>query len=131
MRKLITLLCLITALVVALGPPGQTAPTKSIEVKAPVLPIIGNADELANTVIQPTPAVNSVPTVEKPGSQTNATNLIAYEKPVLSITELIYFCSDEYTVYCWTDEANANGYPQEGEYPLKCPLTDSITTTSI
>ena len=111
MRKLIALLCLITALVVALGPPGWATT---------VLPLNDTPANALPVSIVATPTVNDQPT----------TTDLVYKKPSLSITELLYYFYfyDEYTVYCWADEANANGYyPQEGEYPL----TDSTTTSMI
>jgi len=123
MRKLIALLCLITALVVALGPPGWATTVLPLNV----------IDTPAVTVNALPVSIVATPTVNqpKPTSETTTTTTdLVYKKPSLSITELLYYFYfyDEYTVYCWADEANANGYyPQEGEYPL----TDSTTTSMI
>ena len=121
MRKLIALLCLITALVVALGPPGWATTVLPLNV----------IDTPAVTVNALPVSIVATPTVNqpKPTSETTTTTTVAYEKPGFSVAELLFldFYGEQYT-YCWVNEANANGYYlQEGEYPL----TDSTTTSMI
>jgi hypothetical protein len=139
MRRFITLMLLLFALVLAIGPPGwATVPSAIIKLdKASLEPATAVIDlnlpnnpfngQIVATSQSTTAAIKEeiAATVLEPIS--NTPDQTAYEKPGLSITELLYFCGDEYTVYCLANELNFNGDKMlEGRSPLKYPIDISL-----